>query len=191
MTVLVVATGNPGKLREMQQYLDGSGWELQLKPAELDVEETGDTFAANAALKASQTALATGEWAIADDSGLAVVALGGAPGIYSARYGSDDADRISRVLRELDGAGDRAAAFVCAVAVARPDGGIVVAVEGRCEGTILEAPRGDGGFGYDPIFWVPSLERCFAELTVEEKRRVSHRGNAFAQLLPQLAALDS
>ncbi len=190
MTVLVVATGNPGKLREMQQYLDGSGWDLQLKPADLDVEETGETFAANAALKASQTALATGQWAIADDSGLAVAALGGAPGIYSARYGSDDADRIARVLRELAGAGDRTAAFVCAVAVARPDGAIAVAVEGRCEGTILEAPRGEGGFGYDPIFWVPDLGRSFAELTVEEKRRVSHRGHAFAQVLPQLGALE-
>ena len=101
MTILVVATGNPGKVREMQEYLGDVDWQLELKPPELEIEETGKTFMANAQLKASEVAKAIGKWAIADDSGLEVAALGGAPGVYSARYGKDDRDRIKRLLREL------------------------------------------------------------------------------------------
>jgi len=189
MTLLVVATGNPGKLREMQAYLADLGWELQLKPDELEIEETGDTFAANACLKASQVAQITGEWAIADDSGLAVDALGGAPGVYSARYGKTDTERIERLLRELGEAQNRQAQFVCVIAIARPDGSIALQAEGVCQGEIISHPRGTQGFGYDPIFYVPEAQQTFAEMTAEMKRSLSHRGRAFQVLLPQLPTL--
>ncbi|WP_338431504.1 RdgB/HAM1 family non-canonical purine NTP pyrophosphatase [Synechococcus elongatus] len=189
MKPLVVATGNPGKLQELQSYLAESGWALQLKPADLEIEETGQTFAENAALKAQQTAIATGEWAIADDSGLSVEALNGAPGLFSARWGQSDRERIDRLLRELTAHDQRTAAFICAIAVASPQGEIVLAIEGVCTGEILTAPRGEGGFGYDPIFWVPELQLSFAELAPEQKRQISHRGRALAQILPQLRSL--
>ncbi|OUL34749.1 non-canonical purine NTP pyrophosphatase, RdgB/HAM1 family [Nostoc sp. T09] len=188
--LLVVATGNPGKLREMQAYLANSGWELTLKPEELEIEETGDTFAANACLKASQIAQATGNWAIADDSGLQVDGLNGAPGVYSARYGKTDSERIARVLNELGSDVNRQAQFVCVVAIASPDGAIVLQSEGICRGTILHAPRGHGGFGYDPIFYIPEKQLTFAEMTPQMKRSISHRGKAFTALLPQLAVLS-
>jgi XTP/dITP diphosphohydrolase len=186
MIKLIVATSNPGKLREMQQYLIGQNWELQLKPDELEIEETGNTFMANACLKASQVAQALGEWAIADDSGLAVDALNGSPGIYSARYGKTDQERIERVLRELGDRENRNGKFICAVAVAAPDGSIVLKSEGICQGQILDAPRGTEGFGYDPIFYVPQQQQTFAEMKPEVKHHLSHRGKAFANLLPLL-----
>ncbi len=189
MTLLVVATGNPGKLREMQTYLADFGWELQLKPPELEIEETGDTFTANARLKASEIAMATGQWAIADDSGLEVDSLDGAPGIYSARYGKTDGERIERLLGELGNELNREAQFVCVVAIARPDGAIALEAEGICRGEILRAPRGTGGFGYDPVFYVPEQGLTFAEMKPEMKRRYSHRGKAFAALLPQMSQL--
>jgi XTP/dITP diphosphohydrolase len=189
MTTLVVATGNPGKLQEMQAYLFGTDWQLELKPAAIDVEETGETFVANACLKASQVALATGQWAIADDSGLSVDALDGAPGIYSARYAATDATRIQRVLDELRDQTDRRAQFVCAIAVARPNGEVVICEEGICRGEILTAARGEGGFGYDPVFYVPEAQQTFAEMSTDTKHRLSHRGCAFSLVLPQLRAL--
>lgn len=186
---LVVATGNPGKLREMQAYLTDLDCELVLKPADLEVEETGTTFAENACLKASQVAKALGQWAIADDSGLAIDALDGAPGLYSARYGPTEAACIDRVLAELGDSSDRQAAFICVVAIARPDGSIATQAEGICPGEILHAPRGVGGFGYDPIFYLPEHQMSFAEMPADLKHRISHRGLAFAQLLPHLPAL--
>ncbi|TFI50870.1 RdgB/HAM1 family non-canonical purine NTP pyrophosphatase [Mastigocladus laminosus UU774] len=189
--LLVVATGNPGKLREMQAYLSNSGWELKLKPEELEIEETGETFAENACLKASQVAKVTGNWAIADDSGLEVDVLNGVPGVYSARYGKTDAERIARLLRELGDQVQRQAQFVCSVAIARPDGAIVLQSEGICRGEILYSPSGDGGFGYDPIFYVPQMQKTFAEMTPEMKRSISHRGKAFASLLQKLPDLQS
>jgi len=188
--LLVVATGNPGKLQEMQTYLDSLDWELQLKPPELEIEETGDTFAANACLKASVVAQATGQWAIADDSGLQVDALDGAPGIYSARYGKTDQQRIERLLEELGLEVNRQAQFVCVVAIARPDGAIALQAEGICRGEILPAPRGTGGFGYDPIFFVLEQGLTFAEMEPQMKRSCSHRGKAFELLLPQLKQLS-
>jgi len=188
---LVVATGNPGKLKEMQAYLTDLEWELTLKPADLEVEETGDTFIANACLKASQVAKATGNWAIADDSGLQVDALGGAPGIYSARYAKTDAERIGRVLQELGNATNRQAQFVCAVAIARPDGAIAMQAQGICRGEILTAPRGTQGFGYDPIFYVPDRQMTFAEMPPQLKHEISHRGQAFKALIPQMKGLGA
>ena len=189
MSILVVATQNPGKLKEMQHHLSGLPWQLQLMPSDLDIEETGETFMENACLKATQVAQQTGQWAIADDSGLAVDALQGAPGIYSARYGTDDADRIGRLLRELGDTKNRKAQFVCAVAVARPDGEIACQSEGVCPGQILSAPQGNNGFGYDPVFYVPTLHLSFAEMDKDQKRQISHRGRAITTLLPQLKQL--
>lgn len=188
MKNLIVATSNPGKLQEMQDYLTGIPWQLQLKPPSLEIEETGTTFRENAILKSSLVAKALGEWAIADDSGLAVNALNGRPGIYSARYGQDDGDRISRLLEELGDNLDRRAQFVCAVAIANPQGEIVLESQGICQGEILSGAQGENGFGYDPIFYVPSAKKTFAEMSPEMKRQLSHRGLAFAQILPKLRA---
>jgi XTP/dITP diphosphohydrolase len=189
MRKLVLATSNPGKLLEIQEYLIGLDWDLQLKPQELDIEETGTTFAENACLKASQIALALQEWAIADDSGLSVDALNGAPGIYSARYGTTDRDRIERLLGELGSNPLRTAQFVCAIAIARPDGEIALLSEGICQGEILFSPRGKNGFGYDPIFYVPQEKQTFAEMDPETKSKLSHRGQAFQKSLWQIKEL--
>lgn len=185
---LVVATSNPGKLQEMQSYLADLPYELVLKPTELEIEETGTTFIENACLKASQVALALGKWAIADDSGMAVDALNGAPGLYSARYGATPQAGIDRVLRELGDESNRKAQFICVLAIARPDGSIAVTAEGVCNGEILREPSGTGGFGYDPIFYVPDQQMTFAEMPADLKHRISHRGLAFERLLPHLEA---
>ncbi|MEO0684068.1 MAG: RdgB/HAM1 family non-canonical purine NTP pyrophosphatase [Cyanobacteria bacterium J06649_11] len=183
---LVVATSNPGKLKELQKYLADLNWELVLQPQELEVEETGDTFATNARLKASEIAIATNNWAVADDSGLQVDALNGAPGVYSARYGANDSERITRLLKELGDETNREAQFACAIAIARPDGTIALESEGVCRGEILYEMQGDGGFGYDPIFFVPQKQLTFAQMTPEIKRSISHRGKALESLLPLL-----
>lgn len=186
MKKLIVATGNPGKLTEMQGYLVDYEFELELKPPEIEIEETGTTFLENAGLKASQVAQLTGEWAIADDSGLAVDALDGAPGLYSARYGKTDSERIERLLSELGDTSERTAQFICALAIASPDGAIAYQAEGICPGEILTAPQGEGGFGYDPIFYVREYQQTFAQMPAQLKHEISHRGRAFAALLPQL-----
>ena len=187
--VLVIASGNPGKVREFGHLLAALGLDLRPQPEGLDVEETGDTFAANARLKASAVARATGCWALADDSGLSVDALGGAPGVHSARYADSDEARIARLLRELTGASDRSAQFTAALAVADPSGTIRLEVEGVCPGVILQESRGSGGFGYDPVFLVPAEGLTYAEMDKALKGRIGHRGQAFAQLAPQLQVL--
>ena len=193
--MLVIASGNPGKVREFSHLLAGLGLEIRPQPEGLEVEETGSTFAENARLKATAVARATGAWALADDSGLAVEALGGAPGVHSARYADTDATRIARLLKELATAqaavpaASRAARFTAALAVADPSGTIRLEVEGICPGTILKAPRGSGGFGYDPVFLVDEAGQTFAEMAKAEKARLGHRGRAFALLDPQLRAL--
>lgn len=190
MKNLVVATGNQGKLDEIREYLEGLNWNLQLKPKDLEVEETGDSFMANACLKASVVAQALGEWAIGDDSGLMVDALNGSPGIFSSRYETTDSKRIERLLRELGNSENRQGKFVCAVAVARSDGSIVLEAEGVCRGEITRSPRGKNGFGYDPIFYVPQYQQTFAEMKPDLKRKISHRGLAFTDLLDQFRNLD-
>jgi XTP/dITP diphosphohydrolase len=189
MTVLVVATGNPGKVKEIEPYLSGLDWELRLKPPELEMEETGTTFEENAAQKATQVAIATGQWAIADDSGLEVMALDSRPGIYSARYAESDQARIAKLLGELGDATDRRAQFVCAIALAKPDGTIALLTQGVCLGEILTAPRGEGGFGYDPIFYVPERGMTFSEMPLDVKQEMSHRGRAFQAILPKMKEL--
>ncbi|WP_415399036.1 RdgB/HAM1 family non-canonical purine NTP pyrophosphatase [Synechococcus sp. W4D4] len=194
MTTLVIASGNAGKVREFSQLLEDLGLNTQPQPEGIEVEETGDTFAANARLKAEAVAQATGQWALADDSGLSVDALGGAPGVHSARYAATDAARIERLLQELSAAGaqdptSRSARFTAALALADPSGQVVLEVEGHCPGQILTECRGAGGFGYDPIFFVPEAQLTFAEMPKALKAELGHRGRAFAALRPQLQAL--
>ncbi len=200
-TGLVIASGNAGKVREFAALLADLGLEVRPQPEGLEVEETGATFAENARLKAAAVARATGCWALADDSGLSVDALGGAPGVHSARYADNDAGRIARLLDELaaaetDSKADseaeanaRSARFSAALALADPGGAVVLEVEGHCPGTILETPRGEGGFGYDPVFFVPEAGLSFAEMPHSQKAALGHRGRAFAALRPQLEAL--
>lgn len=221
-TPLVIASGNAGKIREFAALLADLPLEIRAQPEGLEVEETGATFAENARLKATAVALASGCWALADDSGLAVAALGGEPGVHSARYAPTDAERIARLLRELEAAlrdqaaqalaagvpsttvlsaattpltvprlesTDRSARFTAALALADPSGAIRLEVEGHCPGVILEAPRGAGGFGYDPVFLVPELGQTFAEMDKATKGRIGHRGRAFALLEPGLRQL--
>ena len=197
--VLVIASGNAGKVREFSHLLAALDLEIRPQPQGLEVDETGSTFGENARIKASAVAKATGHWALADDSGLCVDALGGAPGVHSARYAEGDQARIARLLAELataNGSTDpahlqknRRAQFVAALAVADPSGAVQLEVEGRCPGEILTSPRGEGGFGYDPVFYVPEAGQTFAEMAKDLKGRIGHRGRAFELLQPQLRAL--
>lgn len=181
---LVLASRNPGKLRELRTILGGLGVEV-LSESEaglaLEVEETGTTFEENSFLKADAVMRASGLGAVADDSGLMVDALHGAPGVYSARFGGKetDAERTALLLEKLRDVppGRRTARFVSVVTCRLPDGRTLTA-RGTCEGLIAEAPRGAGGFGYDPVFFVPSLGKTFAEMTDGEKNALSHRGEA-------------
>ena len=189
----VLATHNPGKLREMGEILKDFGIEV-VSPRDLgitvDVEETGTTFAENALLKAKAICKEANLAAIADDSGLCVDALNGAPGVYSARYGGeglDDKGRYMLLLSSLRGAPTRAAHFACAVACAFPNGDTLTA-EGRCDGSIAYAPLGEGGFGYDPVFLLPGTGKTFGQLTQEEKSAVSHRGRALKDFAGKLEA---
>ena len=196
---LVIASGNAGKIREFALLLAQLPLEIRRQPEGLEVEETGATFAENARIKAVAVAKASGCWALADDSGLSVTALDGAPGVQSARYADSDAARIARLLHELEAANqrrtnvglpeDRTAHFTAALAVADPAGTIRLEVEGHCPGVILDAPRGAGGFGYDPVFLVPELGLSFAEMDKATKASIGHRGRAFALLEPRLRQL--
>ena len=179
----VLASQNKHKLTEMQSILSAHGVEGVLQSdlgLHVDVEETGETFAENAMLKAQAVMKASGLPAIADDSGVCVDALNGAPGVYSARYGGpelDDAGRYRLLLSNMQGARTRAAHFTSAIACVFPNGDTLEA-QGICPGTIAFAPQGDGGFGYDPVFFLPELRKTYAQLTPEEKAAVSHRGKA-------------
>ena len=186
----VVATRNRGKLREIVPLLAGLDIELrtidELAP-DAELREDGATFEENALAKARQAARATGLPAIADDSGLEVDALGGAPGVYSARYAglpSDDARNNAKLIAALTAlpAGPHAGRFRCVAAFVDPRRGVELVRSGSCEGEILPVPRGEGGFGYDPLFLLPTLGRTMAELSVEEKNRLSHRAAAFHAL---------
>ena len=187
----VLATHNPGKLKEMGAILAHFGVEV-VSPKDLgltvDVEETGTTFAENAMLKAKAICAAAKLPAIADDSGLCVDALNGGPGVYSARYGGeglDDRGRYLLLLNNMRGQTTRAAHFACAIACAFPNGD-TLAAEGRCDGTIAFAPMGEGGFGYDPVFFVPEKAKTFGQLTAEEKSAISHRGRALESFVGKL-----
>ncbi len=189
MSSLVFATSNPGKLVELQGLLGQQLIVQSLKdfPAIGGIPETADTFEGNAELKARAVATATGRWALADDSGLAVDALDGRPGVYSARYAPTDAERIAKLLVELEGVQQRTARFVCVLCLCSPTGEVTFA-RGTCEGSIGHTPKGSHGFGYDPIFLLPDGQ-TLAELTSAQKSGLSHRGQAFRALLPTLQAL--
>ena len=186
---VVIATRNSGKLREIRQILAPLGLRvlsLQDFPEIPEILEDGQTFVENAVKKATAVARRTGRVAIADDSGLAVDALDGRPGVFSSRYageGATDPDRYRKLLQEMAGVppGQRGAAFICAMAAASPEGNVEF-VEGKCRGEIASSPRGTQGFGYDPVFFVPELGRTMAEVEPEAKNRISHRARALERL---------
>jgi XTP/dITP diphosphohydrolase len=192
MTRLVIGSRNKKKLKEMLQLLGDLPLDLTdltPYPGAPEVEETADTFVGNATLKATQLAPVLGAWVVGEDSGLCVPSLGGAPGVYSARYsgvhGDDEAnnDKLLREMASLTG-DQRAAYYVSTAVLADPTGKVVAGVEGRCHGVIVTERRGGGGFGYDPLFLVPEFGKTFGELPPEVKQRMSHRARAFEQLRP-------
>lgn len=192
----VLASNNKGKLKEMKAVLEQLGHEV-LSQSEAgfcgEVEETGETFYENALLKARAVMEATGLPAIADDSGLMVDALGGKPGVHSKRFGgegTDDPGRNALLLKALGNTEHRAAQFVSNIVCVFPNGDVVSA-EGVCRGNILKSPRGSGGFGYDPVFLVEGTGKSMAELTLEEKNAVSHRGNALRLFEKRLREYES
>jgi XTP/dITP diphosphohydrolase len=190
---LLIATGNARKAREFREMLGSERFrwhDLSERGDRTPVEETGRTFRANACLKASQYAVRHRMWALADDSGLEVDALGGAPGVTSARWaevngtGRGDADNNKTLLGQLENVSDaaRTGRFVCVLALADLMGRVILTARDTVEGTILRSPRGSNGFGYDPLFFVPELGKTTAELAPEEKHRISHRGKALRRL---------
>ena len=190
VNILVLATRNAGKVREFQEILKEFPVEIKnlndFGPIP-EVEEDGETFDDNAYKKALFTAKVLGLPAIADDSGLVVEALDGAPGVKSARYAGENAsdqDNINKLLKELEGHSNRKAAFECVLSIAVPSGPALT-YEGRCEGEITLQPRGNKGFGYDPVFYSPPYGKTFAEISGAEKNRVSHRGRALAELVSE------
>ena len=192
MNKIVAGTRNAGKVREIRQALAELPFEVSGIPDEslADVEETGLTFSENAVLKARYYAQHTGEYCLADDSGLEVDALDGAPGVYSARYsgqGATDAANNQKLLLALQDVPPekRTARFRSVLALAGPDGSLLLA-DGTCEGLILSEPKGDGGFGYDPLFWLPDQQKTLAEMTLQQKNAISHRGNALKVLKQKL-----
>jgi XTP/dITP diphosphohydrolase len=195
--ILVVGTRNPKKREEILEILGDLGLEiadLSRWPDAPEVIEDGTTFEANARKKAVELATALRRWVFGEDSGLVVPGLNGRPGVYSARYAGkqgDDAANNARLLAELAPLPDdrRAAYYVCSVALADPQGGLQTCVEGRCHGVITRALRGNGGFGYDPLFLIPEYHRTFGELSARVKHAISHRARALAQLRPVLRRL--
>jgi len=191
---LLIATGNAHKLREIRQIFKLPGLDILGMDSFSDapeVVEDGETFEANAVKKAITLCRETGLWTLADDSGLEVDALDGAPGVYSARYAGEHGDYLAnnnKLLDELAGVGDRTARFQCAIALASP-GGDVRVVEGSCEGRIGYEPRGSDGFGYDPLFIPDGYDVTFSEMSVENKNAISHRGRALARARVEWSAL--
>ena len=189
---LVLASKNPKKLAEMNRILSRLGVEVCSEAeagVDLEVEETGTTFEENSLLKARAVMEASGLPAIADDSGLCVDCLNGAPGVYSARYGGeglDDAARYRLLLENMRGQMTRTAKFVSVITCCFPNGDVLTA-RGECQGTIAYAPMGEGGFGYDPVFFAPELKKTFAQLSQEEKNAISHRGKALEAFAGKLA----
>ena len=186
--VLVIASGNPHKVAELGALLEAVALDVRPLPQGLDIEETGLTYAENARLKAETAARHTGEWALADDSGIEVDALGGAPGLYSARYAPTDHERIHRLLKELGDSPYRGASFVTAMALADPTGTTVLEAEGLCRGTVLRAPQGHGP-GYDSIFWVRQAGCSYSAMGEHLKSKLGSRGKAARQLAPGLRQL--
>lgn len=190
---VVLATKNPGKLKELQELASETPEiEFALAPPSFDADETGKTFLENAIIKAQEAARLTGCYALADDSGITVEYLDGAPGIHSARYcEGSDTDRRRKLMREVGNAEDRRAAFICAMALSSPQGEILHSSLGRWFGEIGFDERGQNGFGYDPIFWLPEMQKTAAELSSEMKNRISHRAQAWRQMASFLVDIKS
>jgi len=189
---LIIATTNEGKLKEFRELFSGVDVELEglhrfadlVEPA-----ETGDTFEANAMIKAREYARQTGEWVLADDSGLEINVLDGAPGVHSARFGGTSStygEKFQMILDRMQDSIDRTAKFVCVIAVARPDGEIAATAIGECSGEIALSPRGSNGFGYDPVFAPEGHEHTFGEMTDDEKSALSHRSRAAKQIIHKM-----
>ena len=185
---LVIASGNKGKIGEFKKLLEDFPIDLLTQPVGFEIEETGSTFMENARIKAISVSKVTGNLSLADDSGLSVEALGGAPGIYSSRYASSDKQRIEKLLAELKPFSNRKAKFECALCIASGEK-VLIEVSGFCEGLITFFPKGENGFGYDPIFEVSGLGETVAEMDHEKKKHIGHRGNAFKLLIPELKQL--
>lgn len=185
---LVIASGNSHKIAEIRALLDAVEIPVLPQPSDLEIEETGSTYAENARLKASTVAALTGQWSLADDSGLEVDALGGRPGIYSARYAPSDPEKIQRLLQELADSLYRGGRFVSAMALADPTGQIRLEGCGICHGQILREPQGQGG-GYDPIFWVREAGCSYALMSPHLKAKLGSRGKAARDLAPGLRRL--
>ena len=192
---LILASNNANKLKEFRSLVADLDIELLSQKeagCDFEVEETGTTFEENAYLKASAVTEATGIAAVADDSGLCVDTLGGEPGIYSARYGlghaASDEERYRYLLQKMEGVKDRSARFVCCICCTFPDGSVIRS-RGECEGEILLAPKGQNGFGYDPVFHPLCLDKSMAELSPEEKNAISHRGKALRAFIEELRKL--
>ena len=185
---LIIASGNPVKVAEIEAMLSPLDVEVRLQPGDLDVEETGATYLENASLKAVAAAHRTNDWALADDSGLEVDGLQGAPGLFSARYGNTDAERIQRLLKELGDSPYRSASFNSAVAVADPNGTIRLEAQGICRGEILTAPQG-GGCGYDSVFWVREAGCTYAQLNSHQLSKLGSRGRAMRQIAAAMRKL--
>ncbi|MBM5783738.1 MAG: RdgB/HAM1 family non-canonical purine NTP pyrophosphatase [Cyanobacteria bacterium K_DeepCast_35m_m1_288] len=186
--LLVIASGNAYKVAEISAMLDAVDLEVCRQPEGLEIEETGSTYRENARLKATEVARITGQWSLADDSGLEVDALGGAPGLYSARYAPTDHERIHRLLQELGSTPYRSASFNSAMVLADPNGDVVLEAQGICRGEILTAPEGHGG-GYDPIFWVREAGMTYAQMGQHLKDKLGSRGKAARALAPGLKQL--
>ena len=185
---LVIASSNKGKIKEFKKLLTDFPFDLLTQPVGFEIEETGKTFMENARIKAIAVSQATGNLSLADDSGLSVEALGGAPGIFSSRYASSDKARIEKLLAELKPFSNRKAKFECALCIASGEK-VLIEVSGFCEGLITFFPKGENGFGYDPIFEVSGLGETYAEMDHEKKKHIGHRGNAFKLLIPELKQL--
>ncbi len=195
--VLVVGTRNVKKREEIVDLLGDLGWEVRDLtgwPDAPEVEEDADTFEGNARKKATELARHLGQWVLGEDSGLVVPVLKGRPGVYSARYAGrhgDDAANNARLLAELAPLPDKPypAYYVCTAALADPTGAVRAVTEGRCHGVLVDAPRGSGGFGYDPLFLIPEYHQTFGELSLRVKQALSHRARALGQLRPILRRL--
>ena len=186
--LLIIASSNPSKVAELREMLAPVQLRVQQQPEGIDIEETGSTYLENARLKAAEVARITGHWTLADDSGIAVDALRGAPGLYSARYGNSNDERIGRLLRELGDEPYRSASFHSAVAVANPDGEIQLEAEGICRGEILLQSPGQNA-GYDSIFWVREAACTYAVMNQHQRSKLGSRGKAMRQIAQRMRQL--
>lgn len=184
---IVLATSNKHKVQEINDMISGTGIEFILPSGDFDPVEDGETFEDNSLIKAKEAWKVSKTWTLADDSGLCIKALDGRPGIHSARYAETPAKRIERVLNEMKGIENREAQFVCAMTLINPNGEVELACRGVCDGSISETPRGENGFGYDPIFLIKGTKTTMAELSEEEKNKISHRSNALRKVVEHLS----